>query len=235
MATLSPMLLPPDEAERLQTLRHYDILHSLHETVFDEFVALAARIFSLPVSLIALVDELDVHYKANYGMPGSKIQPRQEALCATAILHDRAVVYSDLASESNPLITRQAAQAALANQVRFYAAAPLRMPDQHTIGALCIIDYKPRILSTNEQRVLEQLGELVSQTIVARHFYLSQPGGEWEWQRLRTQVQEEVQALTALVRYLFARHGTHIPVPADSLAQVARRLLDLREILEQPF
>ena len=234
MATLSPMLLPPDEAERLQTLRHYGILHSLHESVFDEFVALAARIFSLPISLIALVDELDVHYKANFGMPGNELQPRQEALCATAILHEHAVVYYDLALETNSLITKQAARAAQANQLRFYAAAPLRMPDQRTIGALCIIDRKPRVFSDAEQRVLEQLGGLVSQTIVARHLCLSQPdGGEWEWQRLRTQVQEEVQALTALVRYLFVRHGVHIPVPADSLAQVARRLLDLREILEQ--
>jgi GAF domain-containing protein len=227
------MLLPVNETARLQTLRYYDILHSLHEPVFDEFVALAARIFSLPISLIALVAEEQVHYKANYGMPGNDVQHREEALCATAILQADAVVYKDLAIETNPLITARAAAAARNHQVRFYAAAPLCMPDQSIIGSLCIIDRTPRNFSAEEQRVLEQLAYLVSRTIVARHTCLSQYGsGEWEWHRLRIQVQEEVQALTALVRYLFARHGTHVPVPTDSLNQVARRLLDLDEILE---
>jgi putative methionine-R-sulfoxide reductase with GAF domain len=227
------MLLPPNETARLQTLQYYDILHSLHEPVFDEFVALAARIFSLPISLVALVAEEQVHYKANYGMPGNVVQHREEALCATAILQNNAVVYKDLATETNPLITARAAKAAQSHQLRFYAAAPLCMPDESIIGSLCIIDYTPRNFSTAEQRVLEQLAYLVSRTIVARHACLSHyDSGEWEWHRLRLQVQEEVQALTALVRYLFARHGTYIPVPTDSLNQVARRLLDLDELLE---
>jgi GAF domain-containing protein len=233
MSTICATLLPPSENARLQTLRYYDILHSLHEPVFDEFVTLAARIFSLPISLIALVDEEAVHYKANFGMPGNDRQHREEALCATAILQKKAVVYSDLDTETNPVITIRAAQAARTNQLRFYAAAPLCMPNESIIGSLCIIDHTPRNFTPDEQRVLEQLGELVSQTIVARHTCLSQYGsGEWEWHRLRILVQEEVQALTALVRYLFARHGTHVPVPLDSLTQVSRRLLDLEEILE---
>jgi GAF domain-containing protein len=233
MSPICATLLPPGEDARLQTLRYYDILHSLHEPVFDEFVALAARIFSLPISLIALVDEEEVHYKANFGMPGHDKQHREEALCATAILQNNAVVYRDLATEASPAITRRAAQAARTNQVRFYAAAPLCMPNDSIIGSLCIIDRTPRNFSDDEQRVLEQLGNLVGRTIVARHTCLSQYGsGEWEWHRLRIQVQEEVQALTALVRYLFARNGTHVPVPADSLNQVSRRLLDLDEILE---
>ncbi|MGI4819960.1 MAG: GAF domain-containing protein [Janthinobacterium lividum] len=226
------MLLPPNETARLQTLHYYDILHTLHEPVFDEFVALAARIFSLPISLIALVAEEQVHYKANYGMPGNHVQRREETLCATAIMQDKAVVYTDLATETYPLITARAAEAARTNQIRFYAAAPLCMPNESIIGSLCIIDRTPRHFSDDEKRVLEQLGYLVSQTIVARHTCLSQySSDEWEWPILRIQVQEEVQALTALVRYLFARNGTHIPVPADSLNQVARRLVDLDGVL----
>ena len=232
MSAIPSLLLPPDEAERLASLRHYDILHSLHEPVFDELVALTARVFSLPVSLIALVDATDVYYKANHGMPGNAAQPRQEALCATAILHDTAVVYQDLSTEADPRITARAARAARANRLRFYAAAPLRMPDRRNIGALCIIDYAPRTLSADEQRLLERLADVVSQTVAVRHDCRSRPGGgAWEWQNVRGQLQEEVQGLTALVRYLFARQGTQVPVPADSLAQVGRRLEDVRAIL----
>ncbi|MFD1467081.1 GAF domain-containing protein [Hymenobacter caeli] len=234
MSSLPASLLPPDEAARLDSLRYYDILPAFHEPVFDEFVALAARVFSLPISLIALVDEEEVHYKANYGMPGNDVQPRSEALCATAILKDTAVVYQDLTVEKSPLITARAARAAQVNGLRFYAAAPLRMPDRRNIGSLCIIDRQPRVFSPDEQRLLERLAGVVSKTVAVRCACRSLPGGgEWEWDGLRQRLQGETQSLTALVRYLFARQGVQVPVLADSLAQVSRRLEDLHEVLDQ--
>lgn len=234
MSTISPYLLPPNEAERLRSLHSYDVLPSLNEPVFDEFVALTARIFSLPISLIALVDEDEVHYPANYGMPGHHRQPREEALCATAIMEGRAVVYRDLLTEESPVITPRAAAAAQANNLQFYAAAPLRMPNQCNIGTLCVIDRHPRVFSDDEQHLLEELANVVSQALVVRHNYLSDPDDSgWGWKCLREQLQEEVQALTALVRYLFTRHGTQVPVPADLLTQVERRLHDLRDLLTE--
>jgi len=44
-------LTPVAEADRLASLRHYEVLPFLREDVFDEFVSLAARIFNLPISL----------------------------------------------------------------------------------------------------------------------------------------------------------------------------------------
>lgn len=233
MSEIPSWLLPEDEAARLSSLRSYDLLPALRETVFDELVALTARIFSLPISLIALVDEEQVFYKANHGMPGNEKQPRQEALCSTAILHDKAVVYQDVEQERNPLITKQAAQAARTNQLRFYAAAPLRMPDRQPIGALCIIDRQPRVFSEDEQRMLEKLAAVVSHTVAVRQMCRTQPDGETRWKMVRLQLQEEVQALRALVRYLLTRYGTTVPVPSALLIQFERRLPDLHELLDQ--
>ncbi|SMB98881.1 GAF domain protein [Hymenobacter roseosalivarius DSM 11622] len=233
MSEVPSWLLPEDEATRLSSLRSYDLLPALRETVFDELVALTARIFSLPISLIALVDEEHVFYKANYGMPGNEKQPRQEALCSTAILHDKAVVYQDLEQERNPLITVQAAQAARTNQLRFYAGAPLRMPNQQPIGTLCIIDRQPRVFSKDEQRMLEKLAAVVSHTVAVRQVCRTQPDGERRWKMVRLQLQEEVQALRALVRYLLTRYGTTVPVPPALLTQFERRLPDLHELLDQ--
>jgi hypothetical protein len=50
--------------------------------------------------------------------------------------------------------------------------------------------------------------------------------------RLRTFTAAEqrvLDLLAALVRYLFTHHGVRIPVPAELLAQVKRRLLDLQD------
>lgn len=226
------ILIPEDEAIRLQTLRRYDVIHSLYETVFDEFVALTARIFNLPISLIALVDEKQVYYPANYGMPGNKVQAREESLCSTAVVRNRAVVYKDLLIEQDPFITVQAAQAAQNNRIRFYAGAPLRMPDERSIGTLCIVDYNPRIFSPVEQQVLEELAALISETIVTRYRCKNQlRAGERRWQHICEQVQEEVQGLTALVRYLLTRYGTQVPVSEVILSQVGRRFQDVHEIL----
>ena len=232
MSATPAALLPDDETERLRSVRAYDLLPALIEPVFDEFVALAAQVFSLPISLIAVVEEDDVYYPTNYGMPGNDQQPRVAALCSTAIQQARAVVYHDLVLEDGASLTPEAARATQDNALRFYAGALLRLPDQHALGTLCIIDREPRTFSADEQRILDHLAALVSQTIAVRHACHARPrDGASHWVELRTQLQSELRELTALVRYLFTRHGVHIPVPSDLLVQVERRLLDLQRFL----
>jgi hypothetical protein len=55
------------------------------------------------------------------------------------------------------------------------------------------------------------------------------PGSAKQWGKPCAQLQEELRGFTALVRYLFTRHGDQIPVPVELLAQVERRLLDLQD------
>jgi hypothetical protein len=234
MASAAQLLIPADEVQRLGSIRHYDVAHSLQEPIFSEFVSLTARIFSLPISLIALVEEEQVRYMANFGLPSVKLQPRVEALCSTAILNDKAVVYSDLASEVSPLITPEAAHAAQNKGIRFYAAAPLCMPNERRIGSLCIIDRQPRSFSPDEQALLERIATLVSQMVTVRYCCLATPSlGLAQWQLMREQIQEEIQGLAALVRYLITRHGTQIPVSQDMLTLITRRLEDLSAVLDQ--
>jgi hypothetical protein len=234
MATTPASLLPADESERLRSLRALDVLPTLIEPVFDEFVALTAQVFGLPISLIAMVEEDDVYYPANHGMPDNAQQPRVEALCSTAIQKARAVVYHDLALETSASIPPEALQAAQENELRFYAGALLHLPDQRPLGTLCIIDRQPRTFSTGEQRVLDLLAALISQAIAVRLTCLAQPQtGVARWEGIRMQLQDELRELTALVRYLFTRHGVQVPVPADLLTQVERRLLDLQRLLTE--
>jgi hypothetical protein len=54
------------------------------------------------------------------------------------------------------------------------------------------------------------------------------PGSAEQWKKTRAQLQDELRELIVLVRYLFTCHGVQIPIPAELLAQVKRRLLDLQ-------
>ena len=107
------------------------------------------------------------------------------------------------------------------------------LPDQRPLGTLCIIDRRPRTFTAEEQRILELLAALVSQTIVVRHRCQAHPApNALQWERFSAELLEEVQALNALVRYLAARFGTMVPVPATFLTQVESRIRDLQELLD---
>lgn len=225
--------LPVTEAERLAYLYQHEVLPFLRDEVFDEFVGLTARIFSLPISLFNLVDEHHVTTAAHYGLPGATPQPRAEMLCSTVVAQNRVVVYHDLTLATRTPTDAVAIQATLAKHIRFYAAAPVRLPNQHSIGALCLLDQQPREFTAQEQHVLQSLADLVSQALAVRHQCRSTSElGEIRWQGLHLQLHDEIQALGALVRYLLTRYGTTIPVPEEVLNLVLRRLADLHVVLQ---
>ncbi|TGD76790.1 GAF domain-containing protein [Hymenobacter wooponensis] len=221
-----------DELERLRTLQYYQILNSMQEPVFTRFVALCAQIFNTPVSLISLVEEEQVQYIATHGIEVTAKVPRPESICSMAVEQNKAILLTDLTGATPKQVRAEARAASLRNGLPFYAGSPLHMPDKRSIGALCIGDVQPRSFSNEEQEVLDRLAALVAQTIVVRHFCLvSTDLGIDQWERVQHRMVDEIEALSALVRYIITRAGTQIPVPTDVLQLITRRLMDLAVIL----
>ena len=233
MTSPLPSAWPDDEAARLAALRSFEVLAALAKPVFEEFVTLAARLFQVPISLLSVVEETEAHYPAAVGMPAHTRRPRAEVLCATAVEQGQAVVYHDLLLEQRPPIPDEVLRAAAESQVRFYAGALLRLPDARPLGTLCLVDHEPRPFTADEQRILELLAGLVSQTLAVRSLCRARPtGGEAQWAHLSAELHEEIGALNALVRYLNARNGSMVPVPTVFLDQVEGRLHDLQDLLD---
>lgn len=232
MASLPHALWPPQEDNRLAVLRAYDILHSLQEPLFTKLVELTAKLFDVPISLIALVDAEEVEYKATYGLPDLRAQSRVEAICALPVKYEQAVIFTDLALDNS--LTMEAATAAHAKGLRFYAGAPLRLRSQACIGTLCLIDRQPRAFSAPEQQVLEHFAHVVARLIAVRHHCLAKhSAGPDSWTIVSSKLKVELQALVALVEYLVAYHGTLAPVPALALASVAERLTAFHKRLQE--
>lgn len=234
--TAAPSLLPANEAERLRALYHYEVMPTHQELIFDELVQLTAYLFSLPISLIALVDANEVTYKANQGLPGLLHQPREEAICAMVINQRTPLIFTNLTKpDQRQRLTASASAAAQDKNLQFYAGAPLHTPIQYLIGTLCVIGYQPRSFGEPEQQLLVQLAGIASELLLIRHICLTHERltQRERWQALQTLLVEEVRQMSALGHYLLTQFGTQVPVPLGVLRPIARRLDDLHELLQK--
>ena len=149
---------PGEEDERLEALHRYRVLDTPPEPAFDRIVALAARLFEVPIALVSFVDRDRQWFKSAVGLAARETE-RAVAFCAHAILGEGLMVVADASQDArfarNPLVAGPLG-------VRFYAAAPLRSPDGHNIGTLSVIDTVPRgPLTPAESRTLEDLAATV--------------------------------------------------------------------------
>lgn len=147
----------PAEKERLDALRRYQILDSPPDGAFDRITALAARLFSVPIAIVSLVDTDRIWFKSHHGLDVEEIE-RAPGLCASAILqHEPWLVTNariDPRTLANPLVVSDFG-------LQFYAGVPLKTSDGHNLGTLCVIDVEPRDVSDEEVAVLSDLAAVV--------------------------------------------------------------------------
>ncbi len=157
------------EADRITALYRYGILDSETDAGLDDITALAAHICNTPIALVSLVDVDRQHFAARVGL-GVTETPRSDSFCAHALtgvdLLEVADAQADERFAHNPLVTGDP-------NVRFYAGAPLRTPDGHTLGSLCVIDRKPRHLTNAQRRALASLSRTVMRQLETRRVALA--------------------------------------------------------------
>jgi hypothetical protein len=149
---------PADEQDRLAALQALEVLDTPAEGRFDRLTERACQLFDVPVSLITLVDSERQWFKSHTGIDIPETH-RDESVCAHTILGSGVLQVPDLLADprfaENPVVVG-------GPRARFYAGAPLVLPDGSRVGALCVMDYRPRLLDESQ---LEQLRSLADEAV----------------------------------------------------------------------
>lgn len=157
-------IIPNDEDARMEAVRRYAILDTPADGAFDRITSLAARLFSVPIAIVSVVDHDRIWFKSHHGLSIGEIG-RDPGLCASAILQDDVWVVENAPEDprtlANPLVAGDFG-------LKFYAGAPLKSRDGYNLGTLCILDREPRVLDASEAATLRDLAAVVMNDLELR-------------------------------------------------------------------
>ena len=148
--------IPKDEEIRLETLRSINLLDTPPDARFDRITRLAGRFFAVPIALITLVDSERQWFKSCIGLEIRETS-RESSFCAHAVFNRKTLVVNDALADDrfaeNPLVVDEP-------RVRFYVGSPLILKDGTCLGALAVLDTRPRWFAASDVQLLEDLRDL---------------------------------------------------------------------------
>lgn len=158
--------IPLNEELRLLDLHAYDVLDIESEKEFDDLLLVAAQIFGCSMAAITFVDRNRQFMKAARGFADDmKIIPRDITFCSHAILENDVLQVKDTRQDDrfcdNPMVVG-------GPLIRFYAGAPIVSKAGYKLGAVCVVDTRPRNLTAAETNLLAILSQQVSKLLELR-------------------------------------------------------------------
>ncbi|MBX3454405.1 GAF domain-containing protein [Ferrovibrio sp.] len=174
--------IPGNEIFRLAALHALPLLDTAPEADFDAVVRIGQALFNLPTCTVTLVDKHRQWFKARVGLDAPETH-RDVSFCGHAILQDDVFVVADASQDErfhdNPLVTG-------APFIRFYAGAPIRLPNGYSIGTVCVFGPEPRTgMAPAERKLLQDLAALALAAIGMRALRDNLDQAQAEADRLR--------------------------------------------------
>lgn len=150
-----------ENEKRLEVLRGFGVLDSGSEKIYDDLTELTADLCEAPMCLVSLVEEDRQWFKSQVGL-GICETTLEKSICAYAIEQGDYLEIGDTHLDErtidNPLCCGD-------SSIRFYAGAILRSFSGWPLGTLCLLDYKPRVLTPLQRRVLQVHASCVVQQL----------------------------------------------------------------------
>lgn len=173
--------------QRVRTLDDLGVLDHESDPILDGLVRCAARLVNTSIALVTLIDSNKQWHKARTGIEAAAL-PREHAFCSHNLSGPDIMEVPDATIDqrflANPLVTEGL-------KVRFYAGVPLQV-DGVTLGSLCVLDTRPRILTPEQRAGLKDL----AQASVAR---LQELRTRRRYERVQRELQDHQQQLESIV------------------------------------
>ncbi|TIQ24448.1 MAG: GAF domain-containing protein, partial [Mesorhizobium sp.] len=126
--------------DRLAVLHGLDAIDTAADPDFDNISGLAAAVMQTPIALVTLLDDERQWFKSCVGLDEAEAATDTSFCAHTIAIGDKPMVVTDATTDSrfntSPLVTGE-------HHVRFYAGATIVVAGAR-IGALCVLDRKPR-------------------------------------------------------------------------------------------
>ncbi|MEO1104201.1 MAG: sensor domain-containing diguanylate cyclase [Pseudomonadota bacterium] len=153
-----------DEAGRLAAVASLKVVDTPPEGPFDHIVELTKTALDFPIGAVTLITEDVQFHKAHSGLDVVAI-PRSGSLCNHTIKQRDVFVVEDVTAHP------RFANVTFASEPPFvcsYAGAPLIMADGYQVGALCVMDTRPRTLTEDQKEMLAGLANCVVRELELR-------------------------------------------------------------------
>jgi GAF domain-containing protein len=154
--------------ERLRALSATGLMDSAAEASFDRFTRLAAQLLGTEVALLSLVDDNRQFIKSGLGLAepwaSRRETPLTHSFCQYAVSSAEPLIVVD--AREHPYLRHNLAVAELA--IVAYAGVPLVTAQAQVLGALCVVDSRPRPWSEQHVVALRDLAALTMTEIELR-------------------------------------------------------------------
>jgi GAF domain-containing protein len=195
-------------------------MDSFPDPAFERLTNMAAQLFDAPAAIISLVGSDRVWFKSHWGTRTREVC-RAGSFCSHAILEADVLVVPDARDDA-----RFAGNSMVADGgYRFYAGAPLRSLDRYHLGALCVLDTKPRKGWTEFQsRILADLAAIAVDEMELRRRIVGRQAAKLDIQLQRFGQPMGVPIARAATRSGSLKH--HAPLSIDMGPAIERSTFD---------
>lgn len=151
--------VPANEMERLLTLSELDVDYYDLDKSLADLTSLAAKVAGTSISVINLIDSYTQWSVSSFGLDAKQI-PREDSVCQYTILEENSGGFevNDLSADERFKDRSFVAQAPF---LKYYFGVPLKVGEDISVGALCVLDDDEKKLSPEKKEMLEIIAKEV--------------------------------------------------------------------------
>lgn len=141
--------------ERLLSLSEFDLDYTEHKDSFKDLAKLAAKVTGTEVSLVNLIDSYTQWSISGHGLEIEQM-PREDSVCQYTIIDGEYFEVEDLRTDER---FRDKFYVTDGPRLRYYYGIPLKVSDDHNIGALCVLDKNVKELTPEKVELLKIIAD----------------------------------------------------------------------------